>query len=60
MGNNAAKSPNDALEALVKTNPTVSTRELADRMEVDRATTFLNWQGEKKWISKYYITERAK
>ncbi|XP_035737500.1 histone-lysine N-methyltransferase SETMAR-like [Vespa mandarinia] len=56
---------NDALKALVETNPTVSSRELAARMEVDH-TTILRHLSEigkvkkmDKWVS-YELTERNK
>lgn len=56
---------NDALKALVETNPTVSSRELAARMEVDH-TTILRHLSEigkvkkmDKWIP-HELTERNK
>ena len=49
---------NDALKALVETNPTVSTRELATRMKVDHTTLILRHLSEigkvkkmDKWIN---------
>ncbi|XP_047344850.1 histone-lysine N-methyltransferase SETMAR-like [Vespa velutina] len=56
---------NDALKALVETNPTVSSRELAARMEVDHATILRHLfeigkvKKMDKWIP-HELTERNK
>ena len=56
---------NDALKALVETNPTVSTREFATRMKVDHTTILrhLSEIGKVKKMDKWVpheLTERNK